>query len=119
MATNAIPEEMTMNTMNAGQGMNVQQSVPKKLGLVVLGTAAILLVPFIAMQFDSGINWGLADFVIAGMLLAGVGVAYVLATLKVRNPRTRLIAGAAFALALLLVWVELAVGLVGTPFAGS
>ena len=108
-----------MNTMNAGHDLNVQQSVGKKLGLVVLGTAAILLLPFIAMQFSSEMNWTLSDFVIAGVLLAAMGLAYVLTTIKMRDPRTRLIAGAVFAVALLLIWAELAVGLVGTPFAGS
>ena len=108
-----------MKTMNAGHGLNVQQSLAKKLGLVVLATAAILLAPYIAMQFDSGVNWDMFDFVIAGVLMAGIGLAYVLSTMQVRNPRTRLIALAVFAAVLLLIWVELAVGLVGTPFAGS
>lgn len=108
-----------MKTMNGGHGLNVQQSLGKKLGLVVLGTAAILLMPFIAMQFTGEVNWTASDFVMAGVLLAGIGMAYVLATVKMRNPRTRLIAGALFAAALLFIWAELAVGLVGTPFAGS
>lgn len=108
-----------MKTMNAGHGLNVQQSLAKKLGLVVLVTAGVLLVPFIAMQFDSGVQWDAFDFVVAGMLMAGLGLAYVLSTMKVSNPRSRLIAFAVFAAVLLLVWVELAVGLVGTPFAGS
>jgi vacuolar-type H+-ATPase subunit I/STV1 len=108
-----------MKTMNAGHGMNLQQSVGKKLGLVALATAAILLVPFIAMQFTSEVNWTMSDFAIAGMLLAGMGLAYVLTTMTMRNPRTRLVTGAAFAVALLLIWAELAVGLAGTPFAGS
>lgn len=108
-----------MKTMNAGQGFNVQPSVAKKLGLVILGTAAILLVPFIAMQFSSGVNWSVFDFVLAGVLMAGTGLAYVLATMKVRSQRARLIAFAGFVALLMLIWVELAVGLIGTPFAGS
>lgn len=108
-----------MKTMNAGHGLNVQQSLAKKLGLVVLVTAAVLLVPFVAMQFNSGVNWDTFDFVVAGVLMAGIGLAYVLSTMKVRNPRTRLIACALFAAVLLLIWVELGVGLIGTPFAGS
>ena len=108
-----------MKTMNGGHEVNVQQSVRTKLGLVALGTAAILLMPFIAMQFTGEVNWAASDFVIAGVLLAGMGVAYVLTTVRMRNPRTRLIAGAVFAAALVFIWAELAVGLVGTPFAGS
>ena len=108
-----------MKTMNAGHEFNAQQSVAKKLGLLVLGTAGILLIPLIAMQFTSEMNWDAFDFAIAGVLLFGIGLAYVLSTMKVRNPRTRLVAFAVFAAVLLLVWVELGVGLIGTPFAGS
>lgn len=108
-----------MKTMNGGHGLKLQQSVGQKLGLVALGTTAILLIPFIAMQFTGEVNWTASDFVIAGVLLAGVGLAYVLTTVKMRNPRTRLVTGALFAAALLFMWAELAVGLIGTPFAGS
>lgn len=108
-----------MKTMSGEHGFRLQQSVPKKLGLVLLVTAAILLLPFIAMQFSGGVNWTISDFVVAGVLLAGTGLAYVLSTMKMRNARSRLAIGAALALALVLVWAELAVGLIGTPFAGS
>lgn len=108
-----------MKTMSGGHGFNVQQSVTKKIGIVVLITAAILLVPFIAMQFTSEVNWSAFDFVVAGVLLGGTGLAYVLSTMKMSSPRSRLAIGAVLAVALVLVWAELAVGLFGTPFAGS
>lgn len=108
-----------MKTMSGGHGFNVQQSVTKRIGIVVLVTAAILLVPFIAMQFTGEVNWTTFDFVVAGVLLAGTGLAYVLSTMKMSSSRSRLAIGAVLAVALLLVWAELAVGLVGTPFAGS
>lgn len=108
-----------MKTMSGDHGFNVQQSVTKKIGLVVLVTAAILLVPFVAMQFTGEVNWSTFDFVVAGVLLAGTGLAYVLTTMKMGSSRSRLAIGAVFAVALLLVWAELAVGIIGTPFAGS
>lgn len=108
-----------MKTMSGDHEFNVQQSVAKKVGLVLLVTAAILLLPFIAMQFTGEVNWTISDFVVAGVLLAGTGLAYVLSTMKMRNARSRLAIGAALAVALLLVWAELAVGIIGTPFAGS
>ena len=108
-----------MKTMSGGHGFAVQQSVTKKITTVLLATAAILLVPFVSMQFTGEVNWTLSDFVIAGVLLAGTGLAYVLFTMKMSNPRSRLVIGAVLAVALLLVWAELAVGLIGTPFAGS
>ncbi|MCC6073207.1 hypothetical protein ACFSQU_05680 [Massilia sp. GCM10020059] len=108
-----------MKTMSGGHGFNVQQSVTKKIGIVVLVTAAILLVPLIAMQFTGEVNWSAFDFVVAGVLLAGTGLAYILSTMKMSSPRSRLAIGAMLAVALVLVWAELAVGLFGTPFAGS
>lgn len=105
--------------MHSHHGFNAQQSVTKKIGIVALVTTAILLVPFIAMQFAGGVNWNTFDFVAAGVLVAGTGLAWVLSTLKARSMRTRLAIGAALALAVLLVWAELAVGVIGTPFAGS
>lgn len=109
-----------MKTMGGGHGFNVQQSVTKKIGIVAFVTAAILLVPFIAMQFTGEVNWSAFDFVVAGVLLGGsTGLAYVLSTMKMSSPRSRLAIGAVLAVALVLVWAELAVGLFGTPFAGS
>lgn len=114
-----VERKKTMKTMSDGRGFNVQQSVTKKIGLVVLVTAAILLVPLIAMQLSGEVNWTAFDFVVAGVLLAGTGLAYVLSTMKMSSSRARLAIGAALAVALLLVWAELAVGIIGTPFAGS
>lgn len=108
-----------MKPMSGDHGFNLQQSVTRKIGIVVLVTAAILLVPFIAMQFTAEVNWTAFDFVVAGVLLAGTGLAYVLSTMKMSSSRSRLAIGAALAVALLLVWAELAVGIIGTPFAGS
>lgn len=108
-----------MKTISGGHGFNQQQSVTKRIGIVALVTAAILLVPFIAMQVTGEVSWSTFDFVVAGVLLAGTGLAYVLSTMNMRSPRSRLAIGAALAVALLLVWAELAVGIIGTPFAGS
>jgi hypothetical protein len=63
-------------------------------------------------------NWTLIDFITAGVLLFGTGFALNLVTRKV-NKKYRLIALAAIIIAFLLTWVELAVGIFGTPFAGS
>jgi hypothetical protein len=90
-----------------------QQKSTRNVILVVLGTAAILLVPLVAMQFTDEVNWTLGDFVAAGALLAGAGLAYELTARRVGNKAHRIALGAAFLLSLLLVWAELAVGIVG------
>jgi hypothetical protein len=54
---------------------------------VALATACVLLVPLVAMQITDGVDWNLADFVIAGVLLGGTGL---LLELAVRKPRNRI-----------------------------
>ncbi len=51
---------------------------------IAVVTALALLVPLVAMQFSDGVDWGVFDFVFAGLLLGTTGALYELA---VRNPR--------------------------------
>ena len=46
----------------------------KRLFGIVISVAILLLIPLIAMQFSDQVNWKLADFVIAGVLLFGTGL---------------------------------------------
>ncbi|MGV7209643.1 hypothetical protein ACLB1G_17500 [Oxalobacteraceae bacterium A2-2] len=91
----------------------------RQLALVALCTMAILLLPLAAMQFTREVDWQANDFVAAAVLLGGAGTVYVLAARLLRTGRQRLLAAALCALALLLAWAELAVGVFGTPLAGS
>jgi hypothetical protein len=81
---------------------------------VALATAFILLLPLLAMQITDEVVWDLADFVIAGALIFGTGLTYVLAARKAGNTAYRAAVGVALAAALLLVWINLAVGVIGT-----
>lgn len=107
-----------MNTMAGGKAP-AKQLGSKQFLRVLFGTAALLLLPFVAMQFTSEVNWTTSDFVIAAILLAATGLLFELARAKLRTRKSRLIAGAVIALCFAFVWGELAVGLVGSPFAGS
>ena len=76
---------------------------------IVIATGLLLLIPVIAMQFTSEVNWNMTDFVVMGLLLLGTGSAFVLVSR--RSPRRRrVVIGVAFAAALLFIWAELAVG---------
>jgi hypothetical protein len=73
--------------------------------------ALLLLAPAVAMHFTNEVNWGPGDFAAAALLLGGAGLGLEFA---VRLPaRIRLLAVAAIVGASLLIWVELAVGIVG------
>ena len=86
-------------------------SLRRSLGAVVVVTALLLLVPLVAMQFTSEVAWGLLDFMLAAALLLGAGTAIVLASRWVERPVARRVAIAAIVLVTVLVWAELAVGL--------
>lgn len=80
---------------------------------------ALLLVPLIAMQFTSEVDWDLRDFAIMGILLLVTGTGIELAIRSISSSKTRLIAIGAILVIFFLIWAELAVGIFGTPFAGS
>jgi hypothetical protein len=85
----------------------------KRIIGVVLTAAFILLLPLVAMRFTNEVNWDLADFVFAGTLLFGAGLTYELAARKGGTAAYRAAVGVAVATALILVWVNGAVGLIG------
>ena len=93
--------------------------INRRSGFIIISIFALLSIPLIAMQFTDQVNWSVMDFLIMGILLlaAGVIVEYVLR--KVRNKDTRILLIICTLLVFLLVWAELAVGIFGTPFAGS
>lgn len=85
----------------------------------MLVTAVVLLVPLMAMQFTDEVAWDAADFAIIGVLLFATGLAYELTIRKVGSRKYRVVIAVGLLAVLLLVWAELAVGIFGTPFAGS
>jgi hypothetical protein len=91
----------------------------KRLIGIVLTVVLLLLIPFIAMQFTNEVKWDSRDFVIMGVLLLGTGLMCELVMRKVKKFQHRFLLIGAILVALFLIWAELAVGIFGTPFAGS
>ena len=85
----------------------------KSIIRIALATAFILLLPLLAMQFTDEVVWDLADFAVAGVLLFGAGLTYELIARKAGHIAYRGAVGVAVAAALLLVWINLAVGIIG------
>lgn len=95
-------------------------SIPKKRFLtILLFTALVLLIPLISMQFTSEVNWSVFDFLIAGLLLFGSGVLIEFILRKTKKVKNRFVLILILIIVFVLIWVELAVGLFGSPFAGS
>lgn len=91
----------------------------KRLAGIVLGVALLLCIPLLAMQFTNEVNWTLSDFVVMGGLLLGTGLLSEFVMRMVKNKNYRIGFLAVILVMLFLVWAELAVGIFGTPFAGS
>ena len=85
--------------------------------LYIVGT--ILLIPLIAMQLTNEVNWSLFDFIIMGAMLTITGLLGKIIFKKVKKYKHRVAFYVVVAIIFLLIWAELAVGIFGTPFAGS
>ena len=75
--------------------------------------AVLLAIPFVAMQFTREVDWGPEDFIVMGAMLGGVGLAFEFIVRLSSDRWYR--AGAALALlnSFLILWSNLAVGIIG------
>jgi len=97
---------------------NQIMSIHRLLRLAVI-VLAILLIPFVGMQLHADVAWSMADFVLATLILYGAGVIYEIIRTILTTSRQRMLVGIGLAVIVFVGWVELAVGVFGTSFAGS
>ena len=100
-----------MASMTGNHNFPPPRPLGRELRRVALATAALLLIPLVAMRFTDEVKWDGLDFAVAAMLLGGTGLAYVLVARRLGQRRQRIIVGALLLAALLLVWAQLAVGI--------
>lgn len=91
----------------------------KRLAGIVLAVVVLLFIPLVAMQFTHEVNWSIFDFAVAGVLLLGTGLLCELVLRKVSIRKNQILLCMIILAVLLLVWAELAVGIFGSPIAGS
>jgi len=91
----------------------------KRLVTILAVAIALLLIPLIAMSFTNEVNWKIFDFLVAGILLIGTGLTLEFILRKIKTLRYRILFVITLFVVLFIIWVELAVGIFGTPFAGS
>ena len=80
----------------------------KNILSVAVVTGLILLIPLIAMQFTTEVNWTAFDFAVMGTLLFVTGLLLDLALRKAGQYRAAAILG--IVVLFLYIWAELAVG---------
>ncbi len=85
----------------------------------VFSPLLLLLLPLIGMLISDEVNWSLFDFLIMGLLILSLsfGIKQILRASLKFNYKVFFIA--LFLLLFLLIWVELAVGIFGSPIAGN
>ncbi|WP_276977753.1 hypothetical protein [Flavobacterium filum] len=98
---------------------NFQISPNQRLSVIVTVVGIILLIPMIAMQFTDEVKWTISDFIVAGILLLGTGLAIEFVLRTIRSTQIRLLLFGFILFVLFLVWAELAVGIFGSPWAGN
>jgi hypothetical protein len=100
---------MPRDAENGGRGLGS----PWRIAAWGTGSALILL-PLVAMQITDEVDWEVADFAFAGALVVGVGVTFELALRMTGNRAYRAAVAVALAAAFILVWVNAAVGIIGS-----
>ncbi len=91
----------------------------KRFTIILLVITGLLLIPLVAMQFTNDVDWSLSDFAIAGFLLFGTGLACEFSLQNIRKTTYRLAICGGLLLLLCLLWLELAVGIFGSPISGN
>lgn len=92
----------------------------KQTTVAIFAVPALLLAAaFLGNLFVEGWNWSGFDFLVAAILLFGTAGLISLVRTLVKNRIYRIIISLVIVSILVLVWIELAVGIFGTPFAGS
>lgn len=95
--------------------MQSRNSFMQNMTRIVIGTALVLMVPLVAMQFTTEVDWDIADFVVIGTLLIGTGFLYELIARNMSNATHRAVIAIVLVLAMLLIWADLAVGIFNIP----
>ena len=71
------------------------------------------------MAITDEINWSLFDFIIMGSLLISLSIGINFVSNRTKNLKNRYLYIGILVLIFTFIWAELAVGIFGTPFAGS
>ena len=77
------------------------------------GATLLLLLPLVAMQFTREVRWELSDFIVFGVMLAAACGTYELAARVSGHSAYRAAVGIAVVTGFILVWINLAVGIIG------
>lgn len=93
--------------------------ISRKFTLILFSPLLLLLIPAIAMQFTTEVNWSPFDFLVGGILMMCLGLIIAFYTRAKQHTSITKLLYALLIIGFILIWMELAVGIFGTPFAGT
>ena len=76
--------------------------------------AALLLAPLVAIQFTSEFDWDETDFIVMGFIFGSLGLSLEFMVTRSHSLAYRIASGIAILAAFLLIWANLAVGMIGS-----
>lgn len=97
----------------------------RRLFIILLGAVSLLIIPLVLQVAigtgvdGQGFNWKVNDFVIMGSMLLITGFIIEIILRKVKTTTSRILLFGVALFMFVLLWAELAVGLFGSPLAGS
>lgn len=86
---------------------------PRRLAIWAVVVALVLLIPVVGMQVSDEWDWSPFDFIFAAVVLFGAALVYELVAGRGGTAAYRAATGIAVATALVLVWINAAVGIIG------
>lgn len=104
-----LPDDLEVKAMK-----RFRRSIRRQIWYISLATASVLMIPLVAMQFTDEVKWDGFDFIAMGALLFSTGLTYVLITRASEGVAYRIATGIAVIAGLLLIWMNLAVGIIGS-----
>lgn len=91
----------------------------KRIHYILLAVPILLAIPLTGTMVSESVQWDSFDFLVMGILLLGAGLLLEWILRRVSRTSSRGVWILLLALAFLLLWAELAVGIFGSPLAGS
>ena len=85
----------------------------------VLYPIFLLLIPLLGNFFSDEVNWSLFDFLVMGIILLTFGILINVIIDKLKKRSFKVLFIILTLLVFALIYLELAVGIFGSPFAGS
>ena len=99
--------------------MTISQTQIQLVIKVFLTTLGVLIIPLVLTLTLSDFNWDTLDFVVGGLLIFSFGVYLTMLWKSKKSRKQKHLFFWIGVLILVLIWMELAVGIFGTPFSGS